>query len=181
MKKNDPVKNELIETLVSRIARSAYMNSCFKVSTREESVRDIVTTILDQYNVTEVPAKGPATTPGMVDITKKSNCKCEHCEHWNKNTRICDITQGSKYYYQRCKKFEWAKNLDFKPAKPDNSVDFATLPVGTMFYVINGNWHGSIFERDGKKYLHIDETNEDGLVVPDVEHWIKILGRRRNG
>ena len=31
-----------------------------------------------------------------VDKTKKSNIKCEHCEHW-KNYK-CDITQKDKNY-----------------------------------------------------------------------------------
>ena len=70
MKKNDPVKKELIETLVSHIARSSYMDNCFKLSTREESVRGIAIAILNQYDVTKIPVKRPSNKRGVVDIRR---------------------------------------------------------------------------------------------------------------
>ncbi len=127
MKKNDSVKDELIETLVSRIARSTYMDNCFKISTREESVRDIVTTILDQYNVTEAPVKRPPITPGVVDITKKSNRKCEHCQWWDREHASCRNPESPKYkerlvrYYNCCKCFEWKDTLILKVILKEDS------------------------------------------------------------
>ncbi len=97
--KTDKIKEKFINELMDEIIASKYL-----FSKRKESVKNIAAKILERYDMTEKPVKGPANMSGVVDITKKSNCKCEHCEHWNKNTRICDVTQGSKYYYQRCKK-----------------------------------------------------------------------------
>lgn len=59
-----------------------------------------------------------------VDTTKKSNIKCEHCKHWDKEHMktititqgyfhiptacpVCDISEEPKWYYNRCKRFEW--------------------------------------------------------------------------
>lgn len=59
-----------------------------------------------------------------VDTTKKSNIKCEHCKHWDKEHRktimitqgrlhlpadcpVCEISGDPKWYYNRCKNFEW--------------------------------------------------------------------------
>lgn len=49
-----------------------------------------------------------------VDKSKKSNIKCEHCKHfctdidkWE-TTTYCGITGAFKYYWNRCKQFEWA-------------------------------------------------------------------------
>ena len=59
-----------------------------------------------------------------VDKSKKSNIKCEHCKHWNRenltSTAIssgsvkyyfqlptCEVTKKPKHYYNRCKAFEW--------------------------------------------------------------------------
>lgn len=50
-----------------------------------------------------------------IDKTKKSNIKCEHCEHWGGWKRqVCDISGEAKYYYNRCKKFEWASDKEYK-------------------------------------------------------------------
>ena len=50
-----------------------------------------------------------------VDKTKKSNIKCEHCDHFaGMGISKCDFTGEKKYYYQRCKKFEWSKRLEYK-------------------------------------------------------------------
>ena len=47
-----------------------------------------------------------------VDKTKKSNIKCEHCEHWihadNKDFQYCSLTGVAKNYWNRCKGFEWS-------------------------------------------------------------------------
>ena len=34
-------------------------------------------------------------------------------------------------------------------------VNLNTLPVGTEFYVINGDWAGRIIEKEGQKYVHV--------------------------
>ena len=122
MKKNDPVKKELIETLVSHIARSSYMDNCFKLSTREESVRGIAIAILNQYDVTKIPVKRPSNKRGVVDITKRSNRKCEHCRWWKQEQTSCRCKnpESPKYkeqvvnYYNCCKCFEWKKTLTLK-------------------------------------------------------------------
>lgn len=49
-----------------------------------------------------------------VDRTKKSNIKCEHCNHWNCKDCICTLTHENKNYWNRCKKFEWAESKDKK-------------------------------------------------------------------
>jgi hypothetical protein len=41
-----------------------------------------------------------------VDTTKKSNIKCEHCKYWKLDS-ICDLSDTTKRYYNRCKYFEW--------------------------------------------------------------------------
>lgn len=41
-----------------------------------------------------------------VDITKKSNIKCEHCKYWKLDS-ICDLSDTTKRYWNRCKSFEW--------------------------------------------------------------------------
>lgn len=59
----------------------------------------------------------------MIDKSKKSNRKCENCEHFVKTDKcdnygfflyICDITQEQKYYYNRCKSFEWSSRKEYK-------------------------------------------------------------------
>lgn len=42
-----------------------------------------------------------------VDKTKKSNIKCEHCQHWDRITGICSSQNATKNYWNRCKQFEW--------------------------------------------------------------------------
>ena len=43
-----------------------------------------------------------------VDTTKKSNIKCEHCEHWAKEPSYhCMLTGAYKNYWNKCKSFEW--------------------------------------------------------------------------
>ena len=54
----------------------------------------------------------------ILDKSKKSNIKCEHCIHYGQrqNTDIngnfimpyfCKLTNESKHYWNRCKQFEW--------------------------------------------------------------------------
>lgn len=57
----------------------------------------------------------------LIDKTKKSNIKCEHCEHWGElcsNTydylRMCNQSGLPKNYWNRCKRFEWDKNKQYK-------------------------------------------------------------------
>ena len=47
----------------------------------------------------------------MVDTTKKSNRKCEHCEHWNKTTSACARSGKIKNYWNCCKMFAWRADL----------------------------------------------------------------------
>lgn len=53
--------------------------------------------------------KGIKGNHGKVDITKSSNIKCEHCEHWEKNEMKCKLIGKERMYYQRCKSFEWCE------------------------------------------------------------------------
>lgn len=45
-----------------------------------------------------------------VDKSKKSNIKCEHCEHWNRETGYCNKLKNHKNYWNRCRLFEWKKS-----------------------------------------------------------------------
>lgn len=42
-----------------------------------------------------------------IDRTKKSNIKCEHCKHWNRDTQKCQVQDIYKAYWCRCSGFEW--------------------------------------------------------------------------
>lgn len=46
-------------------------------------------------------------------------------------------------------------------------IDLRTLPDGTSFFVKNGAWFGSIFSKEGQKYVHVDEMNKDHLITDD--------------
>lgn len=61
-----------------------------------------------------------------VDITKKSNIKCEHCRHrkpeqdkrtaWNNVVMVCKNPRSPKCnkpcnYWNRCKAFEWKHEI----------------------------------------------------------------------
>lgn len=57
------------------------------------------------------------------------------------------------------------------------AADLMKLPVGTAFHVVNGEWDGEIVEKDGKKAIHvfetdnvitINETNRYGLALSNV-------------
>ena len=59
----------------------------------------------------------------MIDKSKKSNRKCENCEHFVETGKrdnygfflyVCDITQEEKYYYNKCKNFEWSSRKQYK-------------------------------------------------------------------
>lgn len=56
-----------------------------------------------------------------IDRTKKSNIKCEHCKYWDKTKEdhdwsgkylgnICTKHNYPRYYYNRCKCFDWAES-----------------------------------------------------------------------
>ena len=50
-----------------------------------------------------------------IDKSKKSNIKCEHCSHWTGwYFDKCKLTDETKMYYQRCKRFEWSTKLEYK-------------------------------------------------------------------
>ena len=53
----------------------------------------------------------------MVDTTKQSNRKCEHCEFWDRGAMKCKKTGEHKYYYHRCKQFQWRADLVTEEAK----------------------------------------------------------------
>lgn len=51
----------------------------------------------------------------LIDKSKKSNIKCEHCEHWSGwQSSGCCLSGEPKEYYQRCKQFSWNKRLNYK-------------------------------------------------------------------
>lgn len=55
----------------------------------------------------------------MIDRTKKSNIKCEHCEYWKHeadiwteryfcfNERSARFSERVTNYWNRCKQFDW--------------------------------------------------------------------------
>ena len=64
-----------------------------------------------------------------IDKSKKSNIKCEHCEYytsWQKSRPVEDMYSGdccnpnssnmacAVNYWNRCKVFEWRKDLNYK-------------------------------------------------------------------
>ncbi|MFR6257909.1 MAG: hypothetical protein ACLULK_03920 [Anaerovoracaceae bacterium] len=49
-----------------------------------------------------------------IDISKKSNKKCEHCENWTGwETMQCKLNGEKKNYWNRCREFSWKKGLDY--------------------------------------------------------------------
>lgn len=53
-----------------------------------------------------------------IDKTKKSNIKCEHCKNFKgQEVGECKLNGDKKYYYNRCKNFEWNKKLKYKTQK----------------------------------------------------------------
>lgn len=52
-----------------------------------------------------------------IDISKDSNKKCEHCEHWtgysSENAKQCKLNGTTKNYWNRCKNFCWRKGLNY--------------------------------------------------------------------
>ena len=49
-----------------------------------------------------------------VNKEKKANIKCEHCDSFMKVSQFrckCNKTGELKQYYQRCKDFEWRKDI----------------------------------------------------------------------
>ena len=42
-----------------------------------------------------------------VDKTKKSNIKCEHCEHWCSLNGLCEVYNKQMNYWNRCPYFTW--------------------------------------------------------------------------
>ena len=59
-----------------------------------------------------------------VDKTKKSNIKCEHCEHWNHVKSwdcFCEKDRSHKAnYWNRCKEFEWSTDNEYKEVEAGN-------------------------------------------------------------
>lgn len=49
-----------------------------------------------------------------IDKSKKSNVYCEHCEHYDRFAFLCKKTNKEKFYYQRCKGFEWKHDACYK-------------------------------------------------------------------
>lgn len=50
-----------------------------------------------------------------IDRSKKTNIKCEHCEHYSgMRTKRCSVHQCEKEYYLKCKSFEWRKDATYK-------------------------------------------------------------------
>ena len=64
-----------------------------------------------------------------VNKNNPKNIKCEHCKHWDKEHKttitmtngyvhlpidlpMCTVSGDAKYYYNRCKNFEWAERYN---------------------------------------------------------------------
>ena len=59
-------------------------------------------------------------------------------------------------------------------------TDLRTLPGGTSFRVINGNWTGTVFSKNGKKYMHIDAPDiEDREITGSEELCVKTFIRTK--
>lgn len=57
-------------------------------------------------------AEGGMRVKRPIDISKDSNKKCEHCDHWTGWKDIhCELTGEKRLYYRRCKRFCWKKGL----------------------------------------------------------------------
>lgn len=69
-----------------------------------------------------------------------------------------DIEQELAEAEELRKKEKIEKQREQKPTYIKN-VDLSTLPVGTLIYVHNGVWRGTIIEEDGVKYLQVDGTD----------------------
>lgn len=70
-----------------------------------------------------------------VDKSKRSNMKCEYCEHFDKENCKCYITGETKYYYnraRRCKSFEWTSKKQYKVTEKAESKDKRSLYVLTF-------------------------------------------------
>ena len=46
-----------------------------------------------------------------INKNNKKNIYCAHCEHWDGAIEFCNKQNCFKHYYQRCKSFEWAKDI----------------------------------------------------------------------
>ena len=64
---------------------------------------------------------------------------------------------------------------DYEP----NYTDLRMLDDGTRFRVQNGNWIGSIFSKDGQKYMHIDETGVDKLLTGNEQLIVSVLPKKK--
>ena len=58
-------------------------------------------------------------------------------------------------------------------------TDLRTLPDDTTFRVINGGWTGTVFSKDGKKYIHIDETGMEREITGNEELSVKTFVRMK--
>ena len=56
------------------------------------------------------------------------------------------------------------------PSRYGTTSDIYTLPVGTTFHVVNGQWDGRIEEQDGKKVLRIDGDDKVMPIEPDRDY-----------
>ena len=77
---------------------------------------------------------------GTIDISKKSNIRCDHCDNWVRlgiDEGGCKVKHFErKAYYQRCKRFAWRKNGSY--------VDSSS---GKTVVVVNPHFAGSIRRR----------------------------------
>ena len=64
-----------------------------------------------------------------IDKTKKSNIKCEHCKYYNKRCSTCKITEEPKWYWNRCKQFEWAESGEQMQRKIDGKKTLVTSKI----------------------------------------------------
>lgn len=55
-----------------------------------------------------------------INKQSKHNIKCEHCQYWSGykdnlwERAHCKLSGEKKYYYNRCKQFQWNENLSYK-------------------------------------------------------------------
>lgn len=56
--------------------------------------------------------KGKKVMERPIDISKKANVRCDHCDNWRRvgvGEGVCKIKHQKKTYYHRCKQFAWKK------------------------------------------------------------------------
>lgn len=56
----------------------------------------------------------------LIDKSKRSNVKCEHCKNWTGwQKSMCCLHMEEKQYYKRCKDFAWREDRKYIGERDD--------------------------------------------------------------